>query len=41
MTFWERGYFASTVGTDEDVVWAYIREQEKVDHRIEQLSLFK
>ena len=41
MSFWARGYFVSTVGTDEDVVRAYIREQEKEDHRIEQLSLFK
>jgi putative transposase len=41
MSFWARGYFVSTVGIDEDVVRAYIREQEKEDHRIEQLSLFK
>jgi putative transposase len=30
----------NTVGTDEEVVRAYIRDQEKEDHRIEQLSLF-
>ncbi len=30
----------STVGTDEEVVRVYIRDQEKEDHRIEQLSLF-
>jgi putative transposase len=41
MHFWARGYFVSTVGTDEEVVRAYIREQEKEDHRVEQLSLFK
>ncbi len=41
MSFWARGYFVSTVGTDEEVVRAYIREQEKEDHRIEQLQLFK
>ena len=41
MHFWARGYFVSTVGTDEEVVRAYIREQEKEDQRIEQLSLFK
>jgi len=29
MKFWARGYFVSTVGTDEDVVRAYIRQQEK------------
>ena len=40
MSFWARGYFVSTVGTDEEVVRAYIRDQEKEDHRIEQLSLF-
>ena len=41
MHFWARGYFVSTVGTDEDVVRAYIRSQEKEDDRLEQLSLFK
>jgi putative transposase len=41
MSFWARGYFVSTVGTDEAVVRAYIRDQEKEDQRVEQLSLFK
>jgi len=41
MNFWARGYFVSTVGADEGVVRAYIREQEQEDHRIEQLALFK
>ena len=41
MSFWARGYFVSTVGTDEDVVRTYIRDQEKEDNRVEQLSLFK
>jgi len=41
MNFWARGYFVSTVGTDEEVVKAYIRNQEKEDQRVEQLSLFK
>ena len=41
MHFLARGYFVSTVGTDEEVVRAYIRNQEKEDHRIEQLSLLK
>ena len=41
MSFWARGYFVSTVGTDEAVVRTYIREQEKEDKRVEQLSLFK
>jgi len=31
MSFWARGYFVSTVGTDEEVVRAYIRDQEKED----------
>lgn len=39
--FWARGYFVSTVGLDEDVVRAYIREQEKEEERYEQLSLWK
>jgi putative transposase len=41
MHFWARGYFVSTVGTNEEVVKAYIKNQEKEDHRVEQLSLFK
>ncbi len=39
--FWARGYFVSTVGLDEEVVRAYIREQEQEDERYEQLSLLK
>ena len=39
--FWARGYFVSTVGLDEEVVKAYIREQEKEEERYEQLSLWK
>ena len=41
MHFWARGYFVSTVGTDEEVVRAYIRDQEKEDDRLEQWTLFK
>ena len=41
MSFWARGYFVSTVGADEDVVRAYIRDQEKEDKRVEQLTLLK
>jgi len=41
VSFWARSYFVSPVGTDEEVVRANIREQEKENHRIEQLSLFK
>jgi putative transposase len=29
MSFWARGYFVTTVGTDEEVVRTYIREPEK------------
>ncbi len=39
--FWARGYHVSTVGRDEQVVREYIRAQEKEDHRIDQLGLFK
>ena len=38
--FWARGYFVSTVGRDEAVVRAYIRNQEKEDKRLEQLKLY-
>ena len=41
MSFWARGYFVLTVGADEEVVRAYIRDQEQEDHRIEQLQLFR
>jgi len=41
MSFWARGYFVSTVGADETVVRAYIRDQEQEDQRLEQLHLFK
>ena len=37
--FWARGYFASTVGRDEQVIREYIRRQEKEDRRIEQMQL--
>lgn len=40
-SFWARGFFVSTVGLDEEVVKAYIREQEKEEERYEQLSLWK
>jgi putative transposase len=38
--FWARGYFASTVGRDENVIRMYIRNQVKEDQRVEQLKLF-
>ena len=37
--FWARGYFASTVGRDEQVTREYIRHQEAEDRRIDQLKL--
>ena len=37
--FWARGYFASTVGRDEQVIREYIRHQEAEDRRIDQLDL--
>ena len=37
--FWARGYFASTVGRDEQVIREYIRHQEKEDRRIDQMKL--
>ena len=37
--FWERGYFASTVGRDEEVIRNYIRHQEAEDRRTEQMKL--
>ena len=38
-SFWARGYFVSTVGLDEEMVRAYIREQEKEDEHHDQLRL--
>ena len=37
--FWARGYFVSTVGLDEEMVRAYIRNQEQEDERYDQLKL--
>ncbi|MCP3685544.1 MAG: IS200/IS605 family transposase [bacterium] len=39
-SFWARGYFVSTVGLDEETVRIYIRNQEKEDERVTQLTLF-
>jgi putative transposase len=38
--FWARGYFVSTVGTDEKTIREYIRRQEKEDRRLDQLIMF-
>ena len=37
--FWARGYFVSTVGLEENMVRAYIRNQEEEDERYEQMKL--
>ena len=39
--FWARGYFVSTVGRDEQMIREYIRNQEKVDERLEQMKLWQ
>ena len=39
--FWARGYHVSTVGKDEEAIRRYIKEQEREDRRIDQLSMFK
>ena len=36
--FWARGYFVSTVGRDEQVIREYIRNQEREDKRLEQMT---
>ena len=38
--FWARGYYVSTIGKDEEVIRKYIKEQEKEDQRIDQLTMF-
>jgi hypothetical protein len=35
------GYFVSTVGGDEATIREYIRNQEKEDHRLDQLNMWK
>jgi putative transposase len=37
--FWSRGYFVTTVGRDEEVIQAYIRNQELADQQLDQLEL--
>jgi len=38
--FWARGYFVSTVGTDERTIREYIRHQEQNDRKLDQQRLF-
>ena len=37
--FWARGYFVTTLGRDEEVIRAYIRNQELADRQLEQFEL--
>jgi putative transposase len=39
--FWVRGYYASTVGLDEQTIREYVRNQLRQDQAEEQLELFK
>jgi putative transposase len=39
-TFWARGYFVSTVGRDEQIIRAYIQNQEIQDKRLDKLPIF-
>jgi putative transposase len=36
-----RQHFVSTVGRDETVIRAHIREQEEADQRLEQMNLWR
>ena len=38
---WERGYFVSTVGRDENLVREYIKKQEEEDRRLDQMKLWQ
>jgi putative transposase len=37
--FWARGYFVTTVGRDEKMIRAYIRNQDVADQQLEQFEL--
>jgi putative transposase len=39
--FWDRGYFASMVGRDEEVIREYIRHQEEEDKPLDQMKLWR
>lgn len=40
-SFWARGYFVSTVGSDERKIREYIRNQEQEDIRLDQLRIMR
>ena len=37
--FWARGYFVTTVGRDEEMIRAYIKNQEMADQQLDQMEL--
>ena len=37
--FWSRGYCVSTVGLEESVIRAYIRDQEERDKHEDQMTI--
>ena len=37
--FWARGYFVTTIGLDEEMVRAYVRNQDNEDAHYDQLKL--
>jgi putative transposase len=39
--FWARGYFVSTVGRGEATIREYIKKQEEVDKRLDQLNRWR
>ena len=39
--FWAWGYFVSTVRQDEEATRQYIQAQERIDRKIDQLTLFE
>jgi putative transposase len=39
--FWARGYYASTVGLDEEALRLYIQHQEAEDRRYDQMRLIE
>ena len=39
--FWSRGYYTNTVGKNEDMIKAYIKDQDKLDRMENQGKLFQ
>ena len=38
-SFWARGYCVGTVGLDEEMICAYVRNQEELDKKLDQTEL--